>query len=122
MFFRHVLCKEETKMEFCTSCGKRMVLKRTVNGSILKCLKCNLEKIPKTVDVGLVSLKKTKEPIVVITKEEQLLQTNPTTKIRCPKCENNLAITWQVQTRAGDEGATQFYRCTKCNFTFRLYT
>ncbi|MCW4034486.1 MAG: transcription factor S, partial [Candidatus Bathyarchaeota archaeon] len=26
------------------------------------------------------------------------------------------------QTRSGDEGATQFFRCTKCSHTFRLYT
>ena len=81
-----------------------------------------MEKTAQAIDVGIGSAKKSKESIIVIGKEEKSLQTNPTTKIRCPKCENNLAITWQVQTRAGDEGATQFYRCTKCNFTFRLYT
>ena len=57
-----------------------------------------------------------------IGKEDQGLKTNPTTKIKCPKCEHNLAYTWQVQTRSGDEGATQFFRCTKCKHTFRLYT
>jgi DNA-directed RNA polymerase subunit M/transcription elongation factor TFIIS len=62
------------------------------------------------------SPKRFHEPIVVIGKEVQSIKTNPTATIKCPKCENNLAITWQVQTRAGDEGATQFFRCTKCIF------
>ncbi len=64
----------------------------------------------------------TEEPIVVIDKEDAAIKTNPTTNVACPKCDNNLAYTWSVQTRAGDEGATQFFRCTKCNYTFRLYT
>jgi DNA-directed RNA polymerase subunit M len=68
------------------------------------------------------SPKRFHEPIVVIGKEVQSIKTNPTATIKCPKCENNLAITWQVQTRAGDEGATQFFRCTKCSHTFRIYT
>ena len=53
-----------------------------------------------------VAPRKTHETIVVIGKEDQQLKTNPTIEITCTKCENNLAYTWQVQTRAGDEGAT----------------
>ena len=67
-------------------------------------------------------IKKDDKVIVVIGKEDQKIKTNPTTAIQCPKCDNNLAYTWQVQTRSADEGATQFFRCTKCNYTFRLYT
>ena len=108
-------------MEFCSSCGKRMVLKRTKDGSAFVCPICNCQKTIDSV-TKLVAPKKPRETIVVIDKEDQQLKTNPTTKIKCPKCENNLAYTWQVQTRAGDEGATQFFRCTKCSHTFRLYT
>ena len=108
-------------MEFCPSCGKRMVLKRTKDGSAFVCPICNCQKTIDSV-TKLVAPKNPRETIVVIDKEDQQLKTNPTTKIKCPKCENNLAYTWQVQTRAGDEGATQFFRCTKCSHTFRLYT
>jgi len=108
-------------MEFCPSCGKRMVLKRTKEGSAFVCPICNCQKNINSV-AKLVAPKKIRETIVVIGKEDQGLKTNPTTKIKCPKCGNNLAYTWQVQTRAGDEGATQFFRCTKCGHTFRLYT
>ena len=109
-------------MEFCPSCGKRMVLQRIKDGSAFVCLGCNYQKATQPSAVKKVVQKKSRETIVVIGKEDQQLRTNPTTTIKCPKCENNLAYTWQVQTRAGDEGATQFFRCTKCNHTFRLYT
>jgi len=49
------------------------------------------------------------------------LNTLPTLKVKCPKCENKKVYVWQVQTRSGDEAATQFMRCTKCDYTFREY-
>lgn len=91
------------------------------------CLKCGLKK--KVAGGGKVVVPLlVKEPmsfqesIAVIGKEEQKLRTLPTVRIGCPKCGNNLAFVWQVQTRGSDESSTQFFRCTKCNFTFREYT
>jgi DNA-directed RNA polymerase subunit M len=60
--------------------------------------------------------------VTVIGKEDQELNTMPTMRMKCPKCENMLVYVWQVQTRGGDEASTQFFRCTKCNHTFREYT
>jgi DNA-directed RNA polymerase subunit M len=118
-----ILSEEETAMEFCPSCEKRMVLKRTKDGVVYVCPACKCKKTSSSsADVKAVAPKKPRETIVVIGNEDQGLKTNPTTRIKCPKCDNNLAYTWQVQTRAGDEGATQFFRCTKCSHTFRLYT
>lgn len=108
-------------MEFCSSCGKRMVMKRTKESAVYICPVCKCKKT-KEPEVKTVGPKKPRETIVVIGKEDQGINANPTAEIKCPKCENNLAYTWQVQTRSGDEGATQFFRCTKCNHTFRLYT
>ena len=108
-------------MEFCPSCGKRMILSRVKDGSFFICNACNCQKKIDS-NIKAISPKKNREKIVVIEKEDQEIQTNPTAKIKCLKCENNLAYTWQVQTRSGDEGATQFFRCTKCSHTFRLYT
>ncbi len=62
------------------------------------------------------------DSIAVIGRKEQKLRTLPTVKVECPKCGNNLAFAWQVQTRGSDESSTQFFRCTKCEFTFREYT
>lgn len=37
----------------------------------------------------------------------------------CPKCGNIQAYWWLVQTDAADEPSSQFFRCTKCNHTWR---
>ena len=37
----------------------------------------------------------------------------------CPKCGNNQARWWIVQTDSADEPSTQFFRCTKCMHTWR---
>jgi DNA-directed RNA polymerase subunit M len=91
---------------------------------VLACPKCKYEK--KTAHAAAVAEKiierPPQEPIAVIGKEEQKLRTLPTVKMECPKCGNNLAYAWQVQTRGSDESSTQFFRCTKCNHTFREYS
>jgi DNA-directed RNA polymerase subunit M len=46
----------------------------------------------------------------------------PTTSIECPECKNGTAFWWMLQTRSADEATTQFYRCTKCNHTWRNYS
>jgi DNA-directed RNA polymerase subunit M len=92
---------------------------------VLTCPKCGYEK--KTPRGATATPEKaiehpSQEPIAVIGKEEQKLRTLPTAKMECPKCGNNLAYAWQVQTRGSDESSTQFFRCTKCSYTFREYS
>ena len=60
-----------------------------------------------------------KEGVVLIDRE---VRTMPIIRVNCPKCENGEAYVWQVQTRGGDEASTQFFRCTKCNHTWREYS
>ena len=43
----------------------------------------------------------------------------PTIKIECEKCGNDEAVWWMLQTRSADEPTTQFYRCSKCRYTWR---
>ena len=62
------------------------------------------------------------DKIVVIGKKEQNLRTTPQVKAECPKCGNDKAYWWMVQTRGIDESSTQFYRCTKCGYTWRDYS
>jgi DNA-directed RNA polymerase subunit M len=115
-------------MEFCPDCGTRLTPTRKKKGkkAVLQfvCPKCGYKKrevstpavIPKVIE------RAPQESIAVIGKEEQKLRTLPTVRIECPKCGNNLAYVWQVQTRGSDESSTQFFRCTKCNYTFREYS
>jgi DNA-directed RNA polymerase subunit M len=117
-------------MEFCPKCGSRLVPKKgkTKKGSsvALVCPKCGYKKqtLSKEVEpkVAKVIQHKPQQLVAVIGKEEQKLRTLPTVRIECPKCGNNLAYVWQVQTRGADESSTQFLRCTKCNYTFREYS
>ncbi len=62
------------------------------------------------------------DKIVVIGKKEQNLRTTPQVKAECSKCGNDKAYWWMVQTRGIDESSTQFYRCTKCGYTWRDYS
>jgi len=57
--------------------------------------------------------------VAVIKKEENV---NPVVEIKCPKCKNKKAYFWTMQTRAADESETKFYKCTKCEHSWRIYT
>ena len=115
-------------MEFCPDCGMRLVSRREKKAKKavlhLVCPKCGYSKdggdkpsvVPKTIDHA------PQESIAIIGREEQKLRTLPTVRIECPKCGNNTAYAWQVQTRGTDESSTQFFRCTKCGHTFREYS
>jgi DNA-directed RNA polymerase subunit M len=117
-------------MEFCPKCGSRLVPKKAKKGKeetlVMACAKCGYRKHPagKKVEpkVAKVIQHKPQYLVAVIGKEEQKLRTLPTVRIECPKCGNNLAYVWQVQTRGADESSTQFLRCTKCSYTFREYS
>ncbi|MGQ9782101.1 MAG: transcription factor S [Nitrososphaeria archaeon] len=65
--------------------------------------------------------KEENRPIKVLSDAESKIETMPTIEIECPKCGNNKSYWWLLQTRSGDEPPTQFYRCTKCGYTWRMY-
>ncbi|MDR2708063.1 MAG: transcription factor S [Nitrososphaerota archaeon] len=117
-------------MEFCPKCGSRLEPKKSKTGKkaslVLACPKCGYKKVETD---AVIEPKITKiiqhspqQFVAVIGKEEQKLTTLPTVRVECPKCENNTAYVWQVQTRGADESSTQFLRCTKCNYTYREYS
>jgi DNA-directed RNA polymerase subunit M len=117
-------------MEFCPNCGSRLKFKKTTEEKeaclMLVCPKCGYEKQESVKKVepklGKEIQHSPQQFVAVIGKEEQKLRTLPTVRIECPKCGNNTAYVWQVQTRSADESSTQFLRCTKCSYTFREYT
>ena len=117
-------------MDFCPNCGSRLTHtkgKTQKNKALtLVCQKCGFKKQLSNDKVKPKTAKKIvpspKQLVAVISKKEQKLRTLPTVRIECPKCGNNSAYIWQVQTRGADESSTQFLRCTKCNYTFREYS
>ena len=118
-------------MEFCPKCGSRLAPKKgkskNESSIALVCPKCGYrkqaagKKVEPKVEKKVIE-HKPQELVAVIGKEEQKLRTLPTVRVECPKCGNNVAYVWQVQTRGADESSTQFLRCTKCNYTFREYS
>ena len=116
-------------MEFCPECGSVLRPKKTETSSgvsiVLACSKCAYVKKGAVKNVaaetGKVITRNKQEAVTVIPKEQEV-NTMPTIKMECPKCGNRICYVWQVQTRGGDESSTQFFRCTKCNHTFREYS
>jgi DNA-directed RNA polymerase subunit M len=119
---------EVTYVEFCPECGMRLISRRDKKAKkaifYLVCPKCGYTK--QNLDKPSIILKAIErspnKSIAIISREEQKLRTLPTARIECPKCGNNTAYVWQVQTRGTDESSTQFFRCTKCNYTYREYS
>ena len=117
-------------MEFCPNCGCRLEIKKTQTDTgvaiVLACTKCDYIKQEAdrkaTPSSGRVIKHNLKQLVTIIAEEDQKVNTLPTIRMECPKCGNMLVYVWQVQTRGGDEASTQFFRCTKCNHTFREYT
>ena len=101
-------------MEFCPKCGAVLVQKKTREG----CPRCSYSSKGKMKIVSSEKIEDKKEEIEVIKKD---LETFPIVSERCKKCGNDKAYFWTVQTRSGDEAETKFFKCTKCEFTWREY-
>jgi DNA-directed RNA polymerase subunit M len=106
---------------FCKKCGTKMVLKKEGAQLVLVCNKCgqseSVRKFTRPLD-----RRRPKSAIKVIGKEGSELNPLPTVDVTCSKCGNGEAYFWLVQTRGADESATQFFRCKKCNYTWREYS
>ncbi|HEB74342.1 MAG: transcription factor S [Thermococcus sp.] len=107
-------------MKFCPKCGNIMLPDK--KRGVFVCRKCGYEEPldPEAASKYKITqkIKHEREDIPVI---EQDVATLPKVKIICPKCGNDEAYWWELQTRAGDEPSTIFYRCTKCGYTWRGY-
>jgi transcription factor S len=112
----NLLCSRIIIPMFCPECKSMLIS----SGGQLKCRKCGyIRKIDDT-DQMKRSVARSENEIVIVEEEGQA-KTMPTIQIKCPKCENNLAIWWLRQLRAADESEVRFFRCTKCDHTWRQY-
>ena len=101
-------------MEFCPKCGAVLIHKRKNDG----CPRCNYLAKEKVKITTSEKINAKKEVAVVSKKDTQVL---PIVGEKCKECGNDKAYFWTVQTRSGDEAETKFFKCTKCDFTWREY-
>lgn len=102
---------------FCPKCGSLMKPSTSGKKKMMVC-SCGY----KTTEIEETKIKETvkeeKPEMAVIEKEDTAY---PLVDKKCPKCGHNKAYFWEIQTRASDEPATQFFKCEKCNHTWRHY-
>lgn len=102
-------------MQFCPKCGTILVQKK----KLFSCPKCGYRSKDKIKIISTEKLaKKTKIDIL----HEKDSDVWPKTTAICPKCGHNKAYFFSAQMRAGDEAETRFFRCVKCNHTWREYS
>lgn len=104
-------------MKFCPKCKELMQLEEKNDGLYYVCPSCGYEDVHDSSELSISVVRESK--VLVLDRDTTA---EPVVKVECPKCGNNEAYTWIVQTRSGDEGGTVFYRCTKCKYTWRIYT
>jgi transcription factor S len=113
-------------MEFCPNCGSMLMPQKTSSKVAMTCPKCGyvLKDAPPIANskVGTKVITHSLQQQVTVVSKADEVDTMPTMRMECPKCSNMIVYVWQVQTRGGDEAMTQFFRCTKCNHTFREYS
>jgi len=107
---------------FCTKCGSLMLPKKEGNHKVLLCTnpKCGF----KSKDMSIATIKETvAKPTreIEIVDDKADLSILPVVDNTCENCGNKKAYFWTLQTRAGDEPETKFYKCQKCGHTVRDY-
>jgi len=102
-------------MEFCPKCGAVLIQKRKNAG----CARCNYS-APGKLNIKTSEKIDEKKEIAVVSKKDDA-SSLPIVFEKCKKCGNEKAYFWTIQTRAGDEAETKFFKCTKCEHTWREY-
>ena len=98
-----------------------MIPEKTDVGISWSCRKCgHIEKIKS--QRGLILREEVNEKVTIpVFDTEKNKDKLSTVEVDCGKCGNNQAVWWIQQTRSGDEPATRFFKCLKCNYTWREY-
>lgn len=105
---------------FCPKCGSLLIPKKVNNKKVVAC-SCGY-KSKKADDIKIQetsSKKETDEKKFDVVEHEK--EAYPLTEEECEKCGHRKAYFWTVQTRAGDEAETKFFKCEKCKHVWRDY-
>ncbi|MFH1276180.1 MAG: transcription factor S [Candidatus Woesearchaeota archaeon] len=105
-------------MMFCPECGAILRPKEKNGKKVLFC-SCGFNKNLEGENSTELTEKNTSIKSVEIIEN---VETLPKIKITCEKCNNKVAYFWTSQTRGADEPETRFFRCSKCNYTWREYS
>jgi DNA-directed RNA polymerase subunit M len=112
-------------MSFCPNCEDEMLRparsSQNKTKKVLKCMRCGYEEDAQPQASSGFNADKIRKAQAVIDDGESNGNPNLVIAAICPRCQNDQAATWQVQTRGADEPTTHFYRCTKCSYTWREY-
>lgn len=100
-------------VQFCKKCGSIMFPKKDK----LECPRCGSKSDGDGQTSFVEKVKKDKELEVL----EEEKNAYPLVDQECPKCHHPKAYFWEIQTRASDEPATQFFKCERCKHTWRKY-
>lgn len=102
---------------FCPECGSILRPKDKGGKRVLFC-SCGFSKAPEEeTSAELKEAVNEGKKVEVIEEVENL----PKVKITCEKCAHKIAYYWTRQTRGADEPETRFFKCVKCNYTWREY-
>ena len=101
-------------MQFCPKCGSILAQKRK-NFGCVRCGYTTKEKVKIKISEKLGE----KQQIAVV--KDQDMDVLPTVEENCKECGHKYAHFWTSQTRSGDEAETKFFRCKKCEHTWREY-
>jgi len=82
------------------------------------CRKCGTSSRSK--ELKIISVNPKRDKLFFVDKKEN--NELPITNEACPECKHRKAYYWIIQTRAADEPPTKFYKCVKCEHTWRDYS
>ncbi len=106
---------------FCPKCGALLLPKLVNKKRVLSCSCGYIEKgSGSKVTIKEEIKKDVGQNIEVVERNDD--ESLPITEADCPKCGNNKARYWLIQTRAADEPETKFLKCTKCRHIWRDYS
>lgn len=104
---------------FCPKCGSILIPKKEGGKTISSC-SCGHRSSDSEAGKMKETVKSTGSGVEVVHDKEKY-ETLPKMKAECSKCHNQEAHFWEIQTRAADEPATKFLKCTKCKHIWRDY-
>lgn len=105
---------------FCPKCGSLLIPKKIGSKKVLACSSCSYKTSETKQTVIREEITQKKQPEVEVVEKEEV-ETLPLIEKECPKCGHKKAYFWTLQTRAGDEPETRFFKCEKCKHTWREY-